>query len=182
MIFSVSNDVIEWSLSFGVDSVTLTVNDLVREITISSPELPLTPFFSERQNVLNNHLARVSNISKQEGTIEMRDEVLSSVGAQNVDTSGYQACDLDDVDLCWETYQLDVDKYFRPGIDTPFSPSIFNNFELGSLAGSPILTDEEQDKENSPPLPRTPVSERLTEPSMLMRSRPFGKRNENVPN
>ena len=30
MIFSVSNDSIEWSLDFGPDSVTLTVKDLVQ--------------------------------------------------------------------------------------------------------------------------------------------------------
>ena len=32
----------------------------------------------------------------------MRDEVLSSVGAQDMDTSGYHVSDLDDVDFYWE--------------------------------------------------------------------------------
>ena len=41
MIFSVSNDGIECSLDFGPDSVTLTVNDLVQGMTISSQEFPL---------------------------------------------------------------------------------------------------------------------------------------------
>ena len=39
MIFSVSNDVFEWSLDLGPDSVTLTVKDLVQEMIISSQEI-----------------------------------------------------------------------------------------------------------------------------------------------
>ena len=35
----------------------------------------------------------------QQGTHEMRDKVLSSVGAQDMDTSGYQVSDLDAVDF-----------------------------------------------------------------------------------
>ena len=41
MILSVSNDGIEWSVDFGTDSVTLTVKDLVQEITLNSQENPL---------------------------------------------------------------------------------------------------------------------------------------------
>ena len=41
MIFSVSNDGIQWTLDFGSDSVTTAVNDLVQNITISSQELSL---------------------------------------------------------------------------------------------------------------------------------------------
>ena len=41
MIFSVSNGGIEWSLDFGPDSMTLTVKDVVQEMTISSQEFPL---------------------------------------------------------------------------------------------------------------------------------------------
>ena len=37
---------------------------------------------------------------------------------------------------------------------------------------NPIVLDEEDEKENSPP--STPESERPTEPPRLMRSRPFG--------
>ena len=84
MIFSVSNDSIERSLDFGPDSVTLTVTDLVQEMTISSQEIPLAAWsllWSQRQDFLNNHLARVLVTLNQQGTHEMRDEVLSSVGA-----------------------------------------------------------------------------------------------------
>ena len=38
MVFSVSNDVIEWFLVFGPESVTLTVEELFHELTISSQE------------------------------------------------------------------------------------------------------------------------------------------------
>ena len=41
MTFSVSNDGIGWFLDFGPDSVTLTVKDIVPEMTISSREILL---------------------------------------------------------------------------------------------------------------------------------------------
>ena len=37
--------------------------------------------------------------------MEMKDEVLSSVGAQDLDTMGYQVSDLDDVEFYWEEKQ-----------------------------------------------------------------------------
>ena len=97
MIFSVSNDGIQWTLVFGPTSVTITVNDLVQNKTISSQEKPLAAcplLLSQRQDSLDNHLARVPITQNQEGTMEMRSEVLSSVGAQDLDTSSYQVSDL----------------------------------------------------------------------------------------
>ena len=102
MTFSVPNDGIEWSLDFGPDSVTLTLKDLVHETTLSSQESPLAAWsllLSQRQEFLNNHLARVPVTPCQQGTHEMRDELLSSVGAQDMDTSGYQVSDLDYVEF-----------------------------------------------------------------------------------
>ena len=64
MIFSVSNDGIDWSLHFGPHSMTLTVKDLVQEMTISSQENPPAAWsflFSERQQFLNNHLAELQS-------------------------------------------------------------------------------------------------------------------------
>ena len=64
MIFSVSNDGIQWTLDFGPDSVTIAVNDLDQNITISSKEIPLAAWqllLSQKQDLLNNHLARVSS-------------------------------------------------------------------------------------------------------------------------
>ena len=62
MNFSVSNDGIQWTLDFGPDSVTISVNDLAQSITISSQEKPLAVWqllLSRRQYFLNNHLAQV---------------------------------------------------------------------------------------------------------------------------
>ena len=83
MIFSVSNDGIQWTLDFGPDSVTISVNDLDQNITISSEEIPLVAWqlmLPQRQVFVNNHLVRVPITPNQEGTIQMREQVLSSVG------------------------------------------------------------------------------------------------------
>ena len=182
MIFSVSSDGIQWTLDFGPDSVTVAVIDLVQNITISSLEIPLAAWqllLSQRQDFLSNHLARVPITPNQQGTMEMRDEVLSSVGAQDLDTSSYQVSDLEDIEFNWENDQLVLDDVFRPGIDTPFSPTVFDDLLMGDgSVGNPIVLDEEEeDKENV----TTPVSERPTEPPRLQRSRAFGARIENVP-
>ena len=183
MIFSVSSDGIQWTLDFGPDSDTIAVIDLVKNITISSQEKPVAAWqllLAHRQDFSNNHLARVPITPNQEGTMEMRDEVLSSVGAQDLDTSSYQISDLEDIEFNSENSKLDVDAVFRPGIDTPFSPTVFDDLLMGdgSVENS-IVLDKEQDKENAPPT--TPVSERPTEPPRLQRSRAFGARIENVP-
>ena len=167
MIILAFNDGIQWTLDFGPDSVTIAVNDLNQKITNSSQELPLVAWqllLSQRQDFLNNHLARVPITPNHEGTIEMRDEVLSSVGAQYLDTSSYQVSDLEDIEFNWENSQLDMDAVFRPGRDTPFSPTTFDDLLMGDgSVENPIVLDEEEDKENAPP-PTTPESARLTEP------------------
>ena len=124
MIFSVSNEGIQWTLDFGPNSVTIAVNDLDQIITISSQEIPLADWqllLSQIQDFLNNQLARMPITPNQEGTMEMRDEVLSSVGAQDLDTRSYQVSDLGDIEFNWENSQFDMDSVFRPGIDSPFS-------------------------------------------------------------
>ena len=184
MIFTVSNNGIQWTLNFGPDSVTIAVNDLNQSITISSQEIPLAAWqllLSQRQQFLENHLSRVPITPNQQGTMEMRDEVLSSVGAQDLDTSSYQVSDLEDIEFNWEDSQLDLDAVFRPGIDTPFSPTTIDDLLMGDgSVESPILLDEGEHKENAPP-PTTPESVRPTEPPRLQRSRPLGVRLENAP-
>ena len=73
-----------------------------------------------------------------------------------------------------------MDAVFKPGIDTPFSPTTFDDLLMvdGSIE-NPIVLDEEKDKENAPP--STPESVRPTEPPRLLRSRAFAARMENVP-
>ena len=105
----------------------------------------------------------------------MREEVLSSVEAQDLDTSSYQFTDLEDIEFNWENSQ--VDSVFRPGIDTPFSPTGFDDFLMGDgSVEKPIGLDEEEDKKKAPP--STPES---AEPPKLQRSRTFGARMEIVP-
>ena len=121
IIFSVSNAWIQQTLDFAHDSVTIAVIDLVQNITISSQEKPLAAWqllLSQRQSFLDNHLPRVPITQNQEGTVEMREEVLSNVGAQDLDTSSYQVSYLEDIDFNWETSQWDMDAAFRP--DIPF--------------------------------------------------------------
>ena len=69
---------------------------------------------------------------------------------------------------------------FRPGIDTPFSPTIFDDLSMEGSVENPIVLDEEADRENAPP-PSTPESVRPTDPPRLQRSRPFGTRIKKVP-
>ena len=184
MIFSVFSARIQWTLDFGPDSVTIAVNDLDQNITISSHEILLAAWrllLAQRQGFLKNHLTRMPITPNQEGTMEMRDEVFSSVGAQVLDTSSYQVSDLEDIEFNWENSQLDMDSVFRPGIDTPFSPTVFDDSLMGDgSVENPIVLDEEQDKGNAPP-PTKPVSERPTEPPRLQRSRASGARIEIVP-
>ena len=114
--------------------------------------------------------------------MEMRDEALSSVGAQDFDTSSYQVSDLEDREFNWENSQLDIDAVFRPGIGTRFSPTTFHDLPMGGSVENPIVLDEEEDKEiSSPPAPSTPEFVRPTESPRLQRSRLFGTRIENVP-
>ena len=184
MIFSVSNDGIQRTLEFGPDPVNNAVNDLDQNITSSSQKIPPAAwqlFLSQRQDFLNNHLARVPITPNQEGTIEMIEEVFSSVGAQDLDTSSYQVSDLEDIEFNWEDSQLDMDAVFGPNIDTPFSPTTFDDLLMGDRSvEKPIALDEEEDKENAPPS-TIPESVRPTEPPRLQRSRAFGARMENVP-
>ena len=184
MIFSVSNDGIQWILDFGPDSVTTSVNDLDQNVTISSQEKPLAAWqllLSQRQDLLHSHLAQVPITPNQQGPFEMREEVLSSVGAQDFDTSSDQVSDLEDIEFNWEISQLDMDAVFRPGIDTPISPKTFDDLLMGDgSVENPIVLDEEEDKENAHP-PTTPESVRPTEHPRLQKSRAFGARMENVP-
>ena len=180
MIFSVSNDGIQWTLDFGPESVTFAVNDPDQNITISSQEIPLAAWqllLSQKQQILDNHLAQVPKTLNQQGTFETREEVLSSVGAQDFDTSSYQLTDLEDIEFNWEKSELDA--VFRPGIDTPFSPTTFDDLSMEGSVENPIVLDEEEDKENSAST-TTLVSERPSGPPRLLRSRAFRARIENV--
>ena len=74
-----------------------------------------------------------------------------------------------------------MDAVFRPGIDTPFSPTTFDDLSMEGSVENPIMLDKEEDKENAPPPPSTPDSVRSMEPPRLQRSRAFGATTQNVP-
>ena len=156
MVSSVFNDRIQWTLCFAPDSITIAVIDLVQNITNSSQEILLAAWqllLSQRRHFLDNHLPRVRITQKQEETMEMRNEVLSSVGAQDLDTSSHQVSDLEDIEFNWENSHLDMDAVFRPGRDKPFSPTTFDDLSMEGSVENPIVLGEEEDKENAPPPP-----------------------------
>ena len=47
-----------------------------------------------------------------------------------MDTSSHGFSDLDDFEFFWENPQLEVDADFRPGIDSLFSPTAVDSFEI----------------------------------------------------
>ena len=185
MQFTVSNNGTQWILDFGLDSVVLSVNDLDENLIISSLEVKLPAWsllLSQKQDFLDNQLPRFPITTNQQGTHKMREEVLSSVGAQDTDTRGYELSDLEDIQFSSEDPAVVMDSVYRPGFDTLFSPSIFDDFQMdGSTAANPIIVDDDQDNENSAPTTTKPESERPTEPPRILRSRPFGNRLENEP-
>ena len=93
---------------------------------------------SKKQVFLDNHLARVPIIPNEQGSMELQEEVLSSVGAQKVDTSGYQVSGLESIDFQWEVPDSNIDAFLRPGIDNPFSPAAFDSLGKGGSVENPI--------------------------------------------
>ena len=74
MIFSVSNDGMEWFLDFGSDPVDLTKKDLVHELIEGSREIPLAAWsllFSQKQDFLNVHLAQAPVTRNQGGDMQI---------------------------------------------------------------------------------------------------------------
>ena len=129
--FTSSNKGTQWILDFGPDSVVLSVKHLVENLTISSVDFPLAVWsvlLPQKQEFLDNHLPRVLLTPNQQRTVEMREEVLSRFGAQDADARGYELSDLEDIEFSWEEPAVDMDSVYRSEIDTPFSPSIFDDF------------------------------------------------------
>ena len=102
MIFSVSNDDIEWSPDISPVSVACIAKNLAQEFTISSQKLLVAAYgllLSQRLDNSNNYLAPVPITPNQKGTTERRDEVFSKEGAGDMDASGYQVFDLDIIEF-----------------------------------------------------------------------------------
>ena len=181
MIFSTSNDGIQWTLDFRPESVTFAAIDLIQNLRISSQEIPLAAWqflLSQRHDFLDNHLARVPITPNQQGTFEMREEVLSSVGAQDLDTSSYQLSDLEDIKFNWEISELDA--LFRPGIVTSFSPTTFDDLSMEGSVENPLCWTKRKTM-RMVLLQQKPMSDRPKEPHRLQRSLAFGTGIEIVP-
>ena len=74
-----------------------------------------------------------------------------------------------------------MDPVFRPHLDIPFSTNTFDGLSMEESVENPILLGEEEEKENAPLPPSTPVSVRPTEPPRLQRSCAFVARTETSP-
>ena len=69
-------------------------------------------------------------------------EVLSIVGAQDLDTSSYQLTNLEDIEFNWENSHLYTDAVFRPDIDTSFPSTTFDDLSMQGSDENPIVLDE----------------------------------------
>ena len=120
------------------------------------------------------------NHSKRRGNNGDERRSTLQCGAQDLDSSSYQVSDLEDIEFNWENSQLDMDVVFRPGMETPFSPTTSDDLSMGGSVEYPIVLDEEEeDKENF--LQPTLESVRPMEPPRPQRSHPFGTRIGNLP-
>ena len=128
---------------------------------------------------MENHLTQIPITPNHQVLLEMKEEVLASAGAQ--DTSGNELSDFEDIEFFWENSQLELGAVFGPGINTLFSPTSFNDLAIGEGGSweNPIVFDKQEDKQTSPLT--TLVSNCPAEAPRCLRTRPFGKRIEKVP-
>ena len=81
-----------------------------------------------------------------------------------MDKNGDQVSDLEDLELHCVDPDLDTDPIFRPSLDSSFSSTLLSNFQMDSVAKNSTLLNDQEDKENFYPPPKTPGSERPTRP------------------
>ena len=74
-----------------------------------------------KKHSFNNHLTLFLSNRKSQGSTEMQDETLASVGTQERSTHGCHVFDLDDTEFRWENPDLNTDAVFQRSIDTPYS-------------------------------------------------------------
>ena len=63
-----------------------------------------------------------------------------------MDTYGYHVSDVGDNEFHREDPNLNNDTVYRPCKDTPFSPTGFNEIEMGSVVHNQNLIDDQEDK------------------------------------
>ena len=94
--------------------------------------------------VWDDLLAQISVAPNRQGTIQYG--VFSTVGARELDTSGSQSFDLGEIEFHWEDPGSNVETVSRPSLETLFSLSTFNKFEMNSVVENPILIEHKEDK------------------------------------
>ena len=57
---------------------------------------------------------------------------------------GYELSYLKYLEFSWEDPAVDMDSVYRPGVETPFLPSILDIFQMGPAAANQILVDDEE--------------------------------------
>ena len=102
---------------------------------------------SQRQDFSSNHLTQVPVTPNQQGRNEVKDKVLFSVGAKDMDTSGYQWSDLDDVEFYWEDDQLDVDVSLDRALLTPFHQQRLTTWRLEVEQKTPFCSMTKRTRE-----------------------------------
>ena len=111
----------------------------------------------------------------QQATYELREEIFSCLGHKTW-TQAKSSCLIWTVfEFHWEIDQIELNSAFRHGFIMHFLSTI-DNLAMRISAVNPILLDGEEDKANSPPKAKTPVSERPTRPPALLRRCPFRTR------
>ena len=118
---------------------------------------------------MDDHLAKVPMTENQQGRLEDRDKLFSSVGAENMDTNGCQLFDLGGIEFHLEDLEINMDRFIRPGTKNLFPNSTSNKFEISFVFENPIQIDAEEKQRNSSLF--FSVLERPTKPLKLLRFR-----------
>ena len=112
-------------LFFGKDGTNYFVKKTIRHYKKEQPSGFLKKFLRQSQSATPERVTKEAKnlpiTPNRQGTVEMRDEVLSSVDAQNMDTSGFQVSGLEDIEFDWEQPDLIIHTIFQPGIDAAIS-------------------------------------------------------------
>ena len=85
----------------------------------------------------------------QQGSYELKEEILHRPGVKLIDINAYELRDLDDIKFFWANCHLELNAAFRHRIY--FSPTPFEDLEMGGSAKNPILLDEEKDRKKLSP-------------------------------
>ena len=125
------------------------LKDLVKTLIFSSHDI-LFParslLLQQSQDFLDNHLARVPLIPNQQGTLQMRDKMISSGVAQEVDTNEYQVSDLEEEQFQSKYPELKLVTVSRPGLDTRLHLYTLKIFEMGSVFDISVLFDDKEQR------------------------------------